>query len=57
MQYEMEMDIAAVLFILERHLHNQRKVKKYNIIQTDVTYTGTAYWEQYMVVDIAYEMG
>lgn len=27
----MDMDIAGVLFILERHLHNQRKVIKYNV--------------------------
>lgn len=43
MQFEVEMDTAEVLFILEQYLHNQGKVIKYDIIQADITYTDTAY--------------
>lgn len=32
MQFEMGMDIAGLLLILERHLHNQSKVIKHNVI-------------------------
>lgn len=50
----MEMDIAGVLFILERHLHNQRRVIKYNVDRCYIY--RYCILRTIMAVDIAYKM-